>query len=175
MKEAGQPAAITLHSSWRGIVGGFGGAAVVTVIAGVAIASVGWRPVPTVIGTIGAALLAVVVFDFPIATTFDEDGVERRPVGRRHRVPYDHIRQLDAHPTRRRWASSASVAWWRRWGGAGTCSSTSPRAVVEFAALYDLLERFAPELADLDLTPPEEANPTWLYRRRRWRAHEAAQ
>jgi len=163
----GAPSSITLHSSWRGIVGGFAGSGIVLVVGAVAVAQVGWLPVPTIVAVIGAGLFAVVVFDFPIASTFGAEGVTRRPLGRRHLLRYEDIVQL----TRTR----PKVVGKTKTGGLVAAVGRrryllvdQPESRDEFQVLHELLERAAPGLADLDLSPPADVNPTWIYRRKRW-------
>ena len=88
------PSSVTLHSSWRGVAASGLGATAVFGAGMVGVVLGGWRLLPTGLLALGTLFLATVLFDYPVATTFDSDGVTRRMLLRRHRIGWDRIDQL---------------------------------------------------------------------------------
>lgn len=164
---------LTLHSSWHGIVGGYLGGGALLALGALAASRAGWTVLPTIIFIGGLVLLAIAVFDYPIATTFDELGFVRHALARRHRVAYEEVSQL----TRTR---PRMIGGGNRLGGLVAAVGRrryllvdQPESRDEFDALSHLLARAAPGLVDDDLSPTVAGSPTWLYRRRRWGASGA--
>lgn len=119
----------------------------------------------------GAILLAIALFDYPIASVFDGTGVTRRPVLRRHRFDWSDVDQL----TRVRPGIAAAArslkpgglalkVGRRRYLLVDQCESGD-----EFEQLVALLEREDLEIGvDELIIPPADVEPTFIYRRRRW-------
>lgn len=160
------------------VIGGHAGPIVLLLLAIVAWTRDGSNVVPLAIGGIGAVLLAVLLFDVPVASRFDAAGIERRAPLRRHRIAWDDVRQLtrargkllsvnrftgDEELRANRGGLVAAVGR-RRYLLVDTAESRD-----EFERLMGLLEEAAPGLVDTDLMPPPGLLPSFLYRRRRWR------
>lgn len=170
--------ALTLHSSWRMVAGGYAGPAVLLLLAALAWTRDGSNVVPLAIAGIGAVLLAVLLFDVPVATRFDQAGVERRSPLRRHRIAWDDVRQLTRargkllsvnrftgdEELRANRGGLVAVVGRRRYLLVDTAESQE-----EFEGLMALLDEMAPALVDADLMPPPDLPPSFMYRRRRWR------
>jgi hypothetical protein len=163
---------LTLHSSWRGILGSAVGASIVLAAGVVSVAGVGPKPVPLLVLAVGVLLVGGFVFDVPVSTRFDERGIVRRALGRHHRIGWERV----DHLTRTRPRLRLSVT---HMGLGGLVAVVGRRRYLlsdrvesepEFDGLIRSVERWAPGcgLAGL-LRPPGDAPPTWLYRRRRWR------
>ena len=175
---AGSGSTLTLHSSWRIVIGGYVGPVVLLAVVVFASAQRGIGPVAIVVGAVALALLAILLLDVPVATRFDGRGVERRMPLRRQRIAWADVRQFTRTPGRflstARW-SSDSTARMNRGGLVAVIGRRRYLLVdqaesrAEFDRLQELLERIAPELVDATLMPPADAPPTHLYRRKRWR------
>ncbi len=161
---------ITIHSSWGGILGAFLGSALVLAVGLMTIAFNGTSTVSVIITVVGGLFLLGVLFDYPVAATFDRDGLVRHAPLRRHRIDWDDVRQLTrTRPTLRAFRSGAVVGGLTAVVGRRRYLLTN-RA--ESAGEYDLLDEVldSHELGVDDLRrPAEEVPPTWLYRRRHWR------
>lgn len=179
------PTEITLHSSWRGFLSALAGAVALVGIALFAILSRGAHPISVTVLVVGAAALAVVLFDYPVATRFSAEGIQRRTPLRRPLLVWDRVdRFTRASPSPRlnvhrdgparslvRLKPSGLVAavGRRRYLLVNRCESlgenTVLRALVrdESEALADTLDR-----------PPEGTPPTWSDRRKRWGSPETA-
>ncbi len=164
------PGPITLHSSWRGIITSFVGSSIVLGLGLLTLAFNGVTAVPVVITALGALFVLGVSLDYPIASTFDAEGVTRRAAVRRHRVEWEDVRQL----TRTRPGLSA----FRKGIVVGGLTAVVGRRRylltdhVESAAEYDHLEVLLDPhdlLTDRLSRPGEGTPPTWLYRRKHHR------
>ncbi|MEL6890980.1 MAG: hypothetical protein AAFP84_05250 [Actinomycetota bacterium] len=168
----GEYESVTLHSSWLGIGFAGAGAFILVAIAVLVLASNGVGVVSVVIAAIAAATAGAVLFDMPIATTFDAEGALRRTPIRRHRIRWESITRL---------ARNRSVLLRRRTGG--LVASLSP---VRQVMLVDRMEgnqehhalRQVIPLEDRPLLegvdePPLDRRPTWLDRRKKWRPPSA--
>lgn len=175
---AGSEPTLTLHSSWRLVIGGYVGPVVLLAAVVFASAQRGIGPVAIVVGVVAVVLLAIQLLDVPVATRFGEGGAERRMPLRRHRIAWADVRQLTRTSGRfvskARWSSDSAIRMNR--GGLVAVIGRRRYLLVdhaesraEFDRLHELLERVAPELADDTLMPPADAPPTHLYRRRHWR------
>lgn len=162
---------VTLHSSWKGIVLSGLGALLVVVLGLVSTLSTGGAPVPLVVLALGVFFVAAIVFDYPIASRFTADGVERRPLLRRHFISWDGVDQLTrARPALRSMLRgltpgglTAKVGR-RRYLLVDQCE-----ALAEFEALGDVLEaRYVTLGIDEMVQPPTSVDPTWTYRRKQW-------
>lgn len=165
-----ESAAVTIHSSWRGLVSGGLGAVLVAALGVVAIIRSDGAVGPMVLLAVGVLLAAVVVLDLPVASEFDAQGVTRRALLRNHRLAWAEIDQL----TRAR----PSVARIRRLKPGGLVAKVGRRryllvdqceSIAEFDALQRVLGDTVEALRFGDLViPPADADPTWTYRRKRW-------
>jgi hypothetical protein len=171
---AGDPGdgAVTLHSSWRGIVFSILGAGMLAVlgVAALVTAGPGWFPIALAIA--GAGSVVVVLVDLPIASTFDAAGVTRRAMLRHQHLGWSTVTRLRRH----------RVGLWRtrRSGPSGGLVAESGRRtyllvdVMENGFEYDrLVAAVGPSAERLGLTadqrPPDDQPPTWLHRRDHWR------
>jgi len=166
---AGEDSTITLHSSWKGVViGGLGALAVFGVGLSATIAS-GGATISVIILVLGVVFLATTLFDYPVSSRFDADGVERRALLRRHRISWDRVDQLTrTRPGLRARALTpgglAAKIGRRRYLLVDQCES-----IAEFDALGEILAARYVELGvDEMLAPHHDADPTWTYRRKRW-------
>lgn len=170
------PSSVTLHSSWRGLLASGLGATAVLGAGSVGVALGGWRLLPTGLTVLGGLFLAIVLLDYPVATSFDADGVTRRMPLRRHRIPWSRVDQL----TRSRPGFTSNLRGVRH-GGLTAAVGRRRYLLVdqpESPEEYDAVCAVAGErLMDLGLfggmRPPDGTNPTWLYRSNRWRPPEA--
>lgn len=170
------PASITLHSSWRGIVAAFAGSSLLLLAGATGVAVTGWRVFPTSLLALGVVFVAGVAADYPIASTFTADGVERRALLRRHRIAWERVDQL----SRARPGLLGNV---RRMVLGGLVAVIGRRRYllvdqVESGPEHDRLEAVLGEWGrqlELDrLTrPSDDVTPTWVYRRPRWAPDEA--
>lgn len=147
--------------------------ALIVLIAGVlAVIDRGWSLGPTVILVVGVGAVLVVVADFPIATRFSADGIERRTLLRRSQRQWGDRSQLTRGrpsilPSRRRLRHAGLVYARPRQRVLLVAQSES---LVEFERLVELLtEGGVPWVIDGVPSPSPEVPPTWLYRRKKWR------
>jgi hypothetical protein len=170
---------VTVHSSWRGLIGGFVGAGVIAVGGTAGVASVGLRPLPVIIAVVGWALLAVMAVDFPVASTFSATGVERRMLLRRQRLVWRPGDALSRTAPRIIWADRrlehgglTLVRGKRRY-----LLADRPESGTEYDALVETVEVDGTTGREVGASrlprPAESIPPTWLYRRRRWRPDDA--
>ena len=82
---------VRLYSSWRGLMLAFLSPCLLLGIAALAIQAEGLHVVATVILVIGVGMLLVSLFDFPIYTTFDANGIRRRTPLRTHKIGWDKV------------------------------------------------------------------------------------
>jgi hypothetical protein len=123
----------------------------------------GWHVFPILIAIVGFGLLAVALFDFPIWASFDEHGVTRRTVLRKHRLSWERIDALE-----------------RAAGGAVRRKHTGPLTAVigrrryllvdqaESQPEYDAIVSVVHKAGSIKLkaaAPPPETPPTWMYRK----------
>lgn len=161
---------VTLHSSWKGLILSAAGATVVFVFGLAGTLTSGGAAIPVVVLVLGAVFLLTVLFDYPVASRFTPDFVERRAMLRRQTIAWERVDQL----TRARPALlglrnlkpgglTAKVAR-RRYLLVDQCE-----AIAEFDRLGDVLADRYVELGVDEMIPPHtETDPTWTYRRRRW-------
>ena len=166
---AAEEPAITLHSSWKGVVLGGMGAVAVFAFGVVITMGSGGAVLPAIVLVVGTILMLTTLFDYPVASRFDAEGVERRAVLRRQHIAWDRVDQL----TRTRPALAgltlkpgglAAKVGRRRYLLVDQCE-----AVAEFDALGEVLAaRYVDLGLDEMLSPPADTDPTWTYRRKRW-------
>ncbi|MGA1034316.1 MAG: hypothetical protein ACO3VI_03290 [Ilumatobacteraceae bacterium] len=162
---------ITLHSSWWGIVSGVISSSVLCALGAWAVASVGFKAVPTVILILGVALAVVVFFDLPLASRIDEIGVERRALLRRHRLGWERVRAVSrgrpAVSIRKRSLDPGplvAVVGRRRY-----MVIDQTESLEEYQRIIEILRGLGrDDDAELLLPPPEQRPPTWTYRRSHW-------
>jgi hypothetical protein len=166
---------ITIHSSWRGVVGGFFGAGVIALGGTYGVVAAGFRSFPVIVLVIGWGLVAVMALDFPVASTFSSEAVERRMVLRRQRFGWRPDDRLS------RTAPKIILGERRLEHGGLTLIRGKRRYLLvdrpESGAEYDELVRVleAPGAAGAQLgasrlpRPADSLPPSWLYRRARWR------
>jgi hypothetical protein len=168
---AGSPVdSVTLHSSWRGIVGNALGALLVWGggILGVSVG--GWRPLPTFVFVLGLLLMAVVALDHPVASTFTAQGVTRRMMLRRQHLAWERVGQLSR-------TRPALTAGWRKVAHGGLVAVVGRRRYLlvdhcesadEFERVEEVVGDQRERLLDAVPRPTAQTGPTWLYRRARW-------
>jgi hypothetical protein len=161
---------VTLHTSWRGIVTSAAGAFIMLSSGIVLVAAVGFRVLPTLVLIAGVAATLIVLFDSPIAVTFDADGLTRRMPLRRQRMQWSAIDQLSRSRPGivvgvRKLAHGGLVAvvGRRRYLLVDRCESPD-----EFAQLERILDPIDTRFLEQVPRPHPTAGPTWLYRRARW-------
>lgn len=161
---------VTLHSSWRGIVTSALGALLLLIAGIIVVGGSGWRFLPTLTLVAGVVLSLVVLLDYPIATSFDAQGVTRRMVLRRHHMSWGRLDQLSR-------ARPGVVAGLRKLGHGGLVGVVGRRRYLltdrcessdEFLVLERLLDEVDPRLLEQVPRPRPGTTPTWLYRRARW-------
>lgn len=172
MPDVAENDSITIHSSWRGIVGSYLGAFALLIGGIASFIAVGLRVLPAILLLAGVVAVAGMLLDYPIASRFDARGVERRPVLRRQRLTWDRIDRI----TRSRPSIRASL---RQLSPGGLVAVVGRRRYLlvdrvespaEFDRLEDLVKEFTEhERLDDVVRPGADVSPTWLYRRRRWR------
>ncbi len=171
MSSAAAPASVTLHSTWRGFIGTIFGASILLATGAFAVAVAGWRLIPTSILIIGVIAVMVVLFDYPIATTFDARGAERRMAFRRQLIPWDDVSRI----VRARPSFSLGI---RKFTHGGFTAIVGRRRYLlvdtgegldEFDRLDALIEQLGHDVEFDAVQPPREgATATWTYRRRKW-------
>lgn len=161
---------VTLHSSWTGIVMASLGVVILLAVA-IGVLTQAVNIVGVVIAGLAFVGAVVVLFDMPIASTFDADGVERHTPLRRHRLAWSDIEEVQR--------ARRSL---RRPGGDRSTGLVAIRGIrhtllvdrTEGRREYEDLEAAIgePTFSDVFLdvgAPPENRTPTWMYRRRKWR------
>ena len=161
---------VTLHSTWRGIIASAIGSTAVLLAGVLVVASAGWRLLPTATLAFGVALVAIVLFDYPVASTFDADGVTRHMVLRRHRLAWDRVDKLSrTRPglvsgfRKLAYGGLVAVVGRRRYLLTDRCESLE-----EYGAVQQAIGARAEDLMATTPEPPAGSVPTWWYRRRKW-------
>ena len=161
---------VTLHSSWKGMLLSAVGAMVVFGLGLGGTVSSGGAGFPVVILGIGVMFLLTVLFDYPVASRFTPEFVERRALLRRHKIPWEAVDQL----TRAR----PGLVGLRNLKPGGLTVKVGRRryllvdqseSIAEFDQLGNVLAARYVELGVDEMIPPHaETEPTWTYRRRCW-------
>lgn len=171
---------VTLHSSWRGILLGSFGAAVLAAAGTYGVVAAGFRLIPTTLFVIGWVFVMTMVFDYPIASEFTAEGVERKMMLRRHHLDWSSVDQLTrTRPTfikiDRRLEHGALAA---KRGRRRYLLVDRLEGADEFDRVVSIVEDGGGAV-HLGLSmlprPGEKVPPTWLYRRRAWRPDHAEQ
>ena len=162
---------ITIHSSWRGIIGSLVGALIILGLGLIGLATAGARLIPMGFMLLGTLFLLVALFDYPVATTFDEDGVHRRSILRRHTIEWDRVRSL----TRTR---PSMLRGFRGLSAGGLAAAVGrrryllvdqPESEAEYDELEEVLGAFGEPIPLDNVVRPGSGNaPTWMYRRAKW-------
>ena len=163
---------ITIHSSWRGIVGSLLGALIILGLGLLGLWAAGEiRLIPMLFLIFGTAFLLIALFDYPVATTFDGDGVRRRSMLRSHTIEWDKVRSLTrTRPSifrtfRRLTSGSLAVVVGRR----RYLLVDQPESEAEYDELEEVLGAIGAPVPLDNVVRPGSANaPTWMYRRAKW-------
>ena len=166
---------ITIHSSWRGVIGGYFGAGVIALGGTYGVLSAGLRWFPGIVFVVGWGLMAVMAFDFPVASSFSGSAVERRMTLRRQR--------LDWRPDDRLSRTAPKIMLGERrleHGGLTLLRGKRryllvdrPESGAEYDEMVEIVEAAGSAGAELGACrlprPADSLPPSWLYRRARWR------
>ena len=143
------------------------------------VAAVGFRLVPGGLFVFGWFLVLAVAFDYPVASKFSPDGVQRRMMLRRQMFDWADVDQL----TRTR-PTVIRVDRRLEHGGLSLRKGRRKYLLVDRSESGDEFDRLV-DLIDVDGTPGGEVGvamlprpgdrvpPTWLYRGARWRPESA--
>jgi hypothetical protein len=138
-------------------------------IGGIAYAARGFHAISFALIVIGGVLLAASVFDFPLSTSFDGDGIVRHTMVRAQRLPWTRVAALARAP-----ASRLKPRSMRKAGPLVATMGKRRYLLVDCTEgpdEYDAIRRFVSTLDDpplMNAQPPEEGTaPTWLYHRKR--------
>lgn len=171
---AEQPS-ITLHSTWRFLIGSAIGAAVLATAGTYGVSAAGFNVITTMLFVAGWISVAVVVLDLPVASTVSSAGVVRRMLLRRQFLAWQPTDSLvRAHSSVVRHGAKVSHGGMvLRRGRRKYLLVDKAESEDEFAAVLDVVDTSGTPGASVDLSslpaPPSSTAPTWLYRRRRWR------
>jgi hypothetical protein len=165
------PAPTVLHSSLTGVGFSFGGVGLMVALAVLAAFSAGASIVTWVLAVIAAIGAAVVLFDMPISSSFDDEGVTRRALLWHQRLQWDDVDRLAR--VRKGMLRSSKAA---PTGGLIAVRGRRNYTLVdqmeghaEYLALRDSLGDAGERLGiDRVVEPPIDQPPTWLHRRARW-------
>jgi hypothetical protein len=163
---------VTLHSTWLGVLMSYLGAVIFLGFSSVLLLERG--PSVVTVGLFAAAVVFAIVaaFDLPIAAEFRRDGVVRRTALRHQFLDWNRVDRL-----RRLRVGILRIKPDGRGGGLVAAIGVRKYVLVdtmEGRIEFDDLRRVLAERADAleldDVERPSEArNPTWLYRRDRWK------
>ena len=168
---------VTIYSSWRGISAAFATPLLLTLVGGLAVANAGFRGIPTTILLVGGVLLAVSLFDLPLHTTFDADGIHRRCLLRRHTLSWADVQLIQrARGSLRSYAQLKGSDHERTPSGGLVAALGSVRRYqltdrIECRSEYDMLRdvvRRQMDDHDIEVSavrPSMKSPPTTLYRR----------
>jgi hypothetical protein len=170
-----EQSSITLHSTWRFLIGSAVGAIVVAAAGTYGVIAAGFNAITTLVALTGWFFVGVVALDLPIASTFTADGVRRHLLLRRQFLawePGDALTRsrpsLMRHESRLRQGGLVLRRGRRRYLLVDKAESPD-----EYAAVVGSIDvpGSPGELVDVSGLPgpPSSAPPTWLYRRRSWR------
>ncbi len=167
---------VTLHSTWLGVLMSYLGAVLFLLLAGGLLLQGGPGVFTVVLFAIAVVFAAVAAYDLPIAAEFRSDGVIRRTALRHHFLDWDRVTRL--HRLRLGLMKGGQGG-----RGGGLVARVGRRNFVlvdtmESAEEFDELLQVVGERAEVvgldDVSrPSDERNPTWLYRRDRWKPASA--
>jgi hypothetical protein len=162
---------VTLHSSWRGIILNASGALIVLAVGMYSVSSGGVNVISVIILLMGMALVAVVLSDYPIASSFSADGIVRRMMLRHQHIDWDRIDQLSR-------TRPKLLASFRKIGHGGLVAVIGKRRYLlvdhcesrdEFKEIERITEDRADEIGLDEVPRPTKGTaPTWVYRRSKW-------
>ena len=164
---------ITIHSSWRGILLSLVGSLIVLGLGLLGLGAAGEvRLLPVLFVVFGTLFLLVALFDYPVATRFDAEGVHRRSILRTHTIRWEDVRAL----TRTRPNIMRNFRGLSAGGLAALVGRRryllvdQPESEEEFDTLEEVVGTIdEPVFFDGVIRPGQNA-PTWLYRRAKWRS-----
>lgn len=166
---------IVLHSSWRGRLTALFAPGTLLVLGTYGIAFGGLQVLNGIIFGLGAVLMLVVLFDFPIWCEFGESGVVRHCAFRKQQLEWQQIRAIvrpaNQGPVGRRRASRTGLV--AEIGKKPFLLVDRIESRAEHEALERAVRRWKPGFAFRPSKPSMEVSPTWLYKRRRGRAGNA--
>jgi hypothetical protein len=160
-----------LHSSFTGIGLSLAGVAVLVALAVFSAVSGGSATVTGSLALVGLFGAGVVLFDMPISSSFDSDGVTRRALLRHQRLRWDDVDRLSR--SRKGMFRSSKMA---PTGGLIAVRERRNYTLVdrleghmEFAQLRVSLGKSGERLGiDRIAQPAIDQTPTWLHRRAKW-------
>jgi hypothetical protein len=156
--------AVRLYSSWRGLFFAFVTPAMVLAVAALAMVGVGLHALPIILLVAGVGLLVVSLFDFPIHTTFDSDGIRRRTPLRMHTIRWENVTAINrargGRMSKRVGPLAAAV------GGRRYLLVDRAEGIDEYEALRVLCASDDVATPISATAPDAEVAPTWLYHRR---------
>lgn len=166
-----EPAPTVLHSSLSGIALSIAGVVLLAALALFAAASAGSTIVTWALAVATVISVAVILFDMPISSSFDADGVTRRALVRHQRLQWDDIDRLSR--VRKGMFRSSKAA---PTGGLIAVRGRRHYTLVdqmeghaEHAALRVSLGEAGERLGiDRVAQPALDQPPTWLHRRAKW-------
>lgn len=168
------PDRITLHTTWRHLLAGAAGAGLVAAGGTYGVVTAGVNLVTAFLFLLGWGLVAVLVLDVPVASTFSSEGVQRRMLLRRQFLrwqPGDALTRARPSFVRSEERLRQGGLVLRR-GKRRYLLVDKAESADEFATLLRVVDVEGEPGAELHLAvpdPPDDAPPTWLYRRRAWR------
>ncbi|PIE31571.1 MAG: hypothetical protein CSA55_05415 [Ilumatobacter coccineus] len=135
----------------------------------------GWRPIVTLLFVVGWIGVAVMLLDYPVASTFTSQGVVRRMILRRAFYPWRDGDSLSR-------ARPRALRFDRRYEHGGLVLMRGRRRYLlvdrlesegEYDDLVDVVEVEGTPgdevMASMLSRPSSKVPPTWLYRRTKWR------
>jgi hypothetical protein len=166
-----EPAPTVLHSSFTGIALSLAGVGLLLALAAFAIASGGSTIVALALAMAAVISAAVILFDMPISSSFDADGVTRRAMIWHQRLQWDDVDRLSR--VRKGMFRSSKAA---PTGGLIAVRGRRHYTLVdqmegraEHAALRHSLGEAGERLGiDRIAQPALDQPPTWLHRRAKW-------
>ena len=155
---------VRLYSSWRGLLLAFFSPGALLLLGVLAMQRSGLRILPVILIVVGGGLLLVSLFDYPLHTTFDRDGVTRRTPLRAHRIPWLRVGAINRARGGRRGKRggplSAGVGR-RKYLLVDRCEGAQ-----EYEDLRSLLSQLEVHTPVIASAPAPETAPTWLYHRK---------
>ncbi len=169
----GDEGSVTLHSSWTGLCfNGFGAFGFLAIAVYLAI-DVGLNVATGVLLVLAVGTALVVLFDMPIATTFNAEGVKRRALLRHQDIPWGRISRI-------RRGRSGIVRSRKETVSGGLVAMVGRRpyvltdvmeSAIEFDQIRDCLGHDRADALGIagHIRPARDRTPTWSYRKKHWR------
>jgi hypothetical protein len=134
-------------------------------VAALALIADGVRVISIILLVVGGGLLLVSLFDFPMYTTFDIDGIKRRTPLRTHTIAWDDVTAINrargGRLSKRAGPLAAAV------GGRRYLLVDRVEGMQEYAQLRDLCSEASIAIPVSAVAPDPGIAPTWLYHRKR--------